>query len=72
MVNKGVSEFKIPAKALSILVSAIQKRYAGIKLPTNPEIITMPILSFGIFRNAFIANGNKTSPAKSILSEATW
>ena len=26
MVNKGVSEFKIPAKELSILVSAIQKR----------------------------------------------
>ncbi len=36
----GVSAFNIPASELSILVSAIQKRYAGKKLPNNPESIT--------------------------------
>ena len=45
---KGVKEFKIPANALSICVSAIQKRKAGIKFPATPEISTKPILSLGI------------------------
>ena len=71
MVNKGVKEFKMPANALSICVSAIQKRKAGIKFPATPEISTKPILSLGIFGRALIANGSKTRPAKSILKEAT-
>jgi hypothetical protein len=71
MVNKGVSEFKMPAKELSILVSAIQKRKEGIKLPKNPDKKTMPIFSLGIFLKAVIAKGSKTSPENSILIEAT-
>ena len=71
MVNKGVSEFKIPASALSIFVSAIQNKKAGIKLPIIPESSTKPIFSLGIFLSALVAKGNKTSPAKSMRSAAT-
>jgi hypothetical protein len=38
-VNKGVSEFNIPASELSIPVWAVAKRKAGAPLPTTPTIV---------------------------------
>ena len=38
----GVREFSIPVSELFSLVSAMQKRKAGKKLPISPESITLP------------------------------
>ena len=66
----GVSEFKEPTRELSILVSAMQKRNAGIKLPSKPERNMVKILFLGIVLNFFIATGNNTMPEKIIRKDA--
>jgi hypothetical protein len=72
IVNNGVVEFKIPANELANTVSAKQNKYAGKKVPRNPER-TMGQMSFlGVSLSAFINKGLKTNPALKILSEATW
>lgn len=71
MVNKGVSAFKMPAKELSICVSAIQNKYAGKKLPNNPDKITRNHFRCGICLSAFTAKGVRMSPALSMRMDAT-
>jgi hypothetical protein len=72
MVNSGVKEFYMAASELSILVSAMQYKNAGIKLPSKPEIITRTLFSFATFLNAFHAKGNNTMAALNIRIAATW
>ena len=73
MITKmGVREFKTPAKELSMPCSAIQNKYAGMRLPKTPDINMMNILSFGISRKVLIAVGNRTNPEEMILKDATW
>jgi hypothetical protein len=48
-VNKGVKAFRMPANELSILISAMQNKNAGKKLPNTPARNTRPILFVGIF-----------------------
>jgi hypothetical protein len=49
ITNKGVSEFKMPARELSTFFSiAIAKRKAGKKFPRKPESMTKGILLRGI------------------------
>ena len=67
----GVSALRMPASELSIFVSAIQKRYAGKKLPTKPVVMIQGIFADGICLNELTAKGNKAIPALSILNDAT-
>ena len=68
----GVRVFSMAVSALSILVSAMQKRKAGKKLPNSPDKITYPQLDTGILRKALIEKGISTTPADKILNAATW
>jgi hypothetical protein len=71
MVKIGVSEFNMPARELSIFVSAIQNRKAGKKVPKNPDKIMGPNIFLGISLIAFPRNGINTIPALRILNDAT-
>ena len=71
MVHKGVSAFRIAASELSIFISAMQYKNAGKKLPSNPAMITMPILFRGTCFHPLNAKGNNTRPALKILTDAT-
>ena len=62
--NTGVSEFREPTKELSILVSAMQNKNAGIKLPSKPDRNMVKILLLGMVLNLRIATGNNTIPEK--------
>lgn len=70
-VNKGVSEFNIPAKELLIPVSAFVNKKAGMKFPSTP-IPTNPFQCFNIgiltCRNT---KGDKNKKAIRIRSAAT-
>ena len=72
IVKRGVSAFIIAVRPLSILVSAMQKKNAGKKLPTRPHIKIMNSLFFGIVFKTRNETGSNTIPAVSILIEATW
>lgn len=72
ITKMGVSEFSVPASALSIPSSAMQNKYAGNKLPNKPERNMIPILSLGIRRKYLIAVGSNTIPENTIRSDATW
>ena len=72
MVDIGVKAFKIPVNELSILVSAIQKRKAGKKLPNKPDKIISGNFSFGNFLKCLMAAGIKIIPALPNRSAATW
>lgn len=73
MITKmGVSELRVPASALSIPSSAIQKRYAGSKLPSKPERKITSSVSFGICLKYLMAVGSSTIPEKTIRNDATW
>jgi hypothetical protein len=67
----GVNEFNAPAKELSIFCSAIQNKYAGIKLPNTPEKNIRCSFLKGICLNPFIAIGSKNKPEHTILTDAT-
>lgn len=71
MVKSGVSAFNIPASVLVTLVSAIQNKKAGKKLPSKPETKINPRLSLGICLKALNAKGNNTAPALIIRKQAT-
>ena len=68
----GVRELRTPASALSIPCSAIQNKYAGIRLPNVPDKKMNIILFRGICLKVFIATGNNTIPEEIIRKEATW
>jgi hypothetical protein len=70
-VKMGVSELRIPAKELSILVCAMEKRKAGKNDPSKPEMMTDFIIGLGTALSALGKSGNITNPVKSILREAT-
>jgi hypothetical protein len=67
----GVNEFMMPASELSILVWAIQKRYAGKNEPKNPESMTGLISFLGTDFKAAGSKGSMANPVQSILIEAT-
>jgi hypothetical protein len=67
----GVSELRIPASELSILVCATENKNAGKNDPSKPEIITDFIIGLGTVLSALGSNGNMTSPVNRILIEAT-
>ena len=71
-VKMGVSEFMMPARELSILVWAMQKRYAGKNEPKNPESMTGLISFRGTYFKAAGSKGSMANPVQSILIEATW
>jgi len=54
-----------------IFVSAMQYKYAGRKLPTNPESATNTRFSLGIFLNATHAKGSNTIAALDMRIDAT-
>lgn len=70
ITKMGVSELSVPANALSIDSSAIQKRKAGIKLPNVPDKNTSQHFFQGIFLIALKATGDNIIPAEKILSAA--
>jgi hypothetical protein len=71
IANMGVSELSVPASALSILVSAIQNKNAGKKLPNTPENIIHPESLKGILLLCLINIGVSTIPAVIIRIAAT-
>lgn len=68
----GVNEFNVPARALPIPISAMQNKYAGSKLPNNPDKKTLKSLLAGICLIPEIAMGDKKIPDATILRDATW
>jgi len=72
MVKIGVKAFRKAAKELSILVSAMQNRNAGKKLPSNAESNTSLIFARGIFFICCKPTGNNMMPALRIRTHATW
>ena len=72
MAKIGVKELSVPARALSIRLSAIQNKKAGNKLPNAPDKKIMVSLFPGICLKCLIADGNKTIPENTIRSAATW
>lgn len=72
IANMGVSALSVPARALSIFVSAMQNKKDGNRLPIKPDKKTKPILLKGILRICLIVSGSKTSPAEAMRREATW
>ena len=71
MVNNGVNAFKIPAIPLSILVSAMQNKYAGKKVPNQPEKNKSGRDFFGMVVRYFTQKGSIAKPALSMRKEAT-
>jgi hypothetical protein len=72
IVKIGVHALRMPVNALSIFVSARQNRNAGMKLPSNPEIMINVSLFTGTCRTLFIATGIRKIPALNSRSAATW
>ena len=73
MITKmGVSELRVPAKALSMPSSATQNKKAGSRLPITPDMKIMSILFLGTSLNDLNAHGNKTIPAETMRNAATW
>ena len=71
MVNKGVREFRIPAKELSMPVCAFAKRNAGKPLPINPTSTRyFHSLNFS-FLILVIAKGLRTRKVIEILNAPT-
>ena len=62
IVFKGTSEFKIEVTALSISVSAIAKKNAGIKEPKSPESKSHFHFDFGIALSLLKPKTNKMIP----------
>lgn len=56
ITNNGDNEFKLPARALSIFVSAMQNKIEGMKLPRKPVNIIYHTISLG---STFNAQGKK-------------
>lgn len=67
----GVSELSVPASALSILVSAMQNKNAGKKLPNTPENIIHHESLKGILLRCLINTGVSTMPAVIMRIAAT-
>ena len=70
ITKMGVRELRVPASALSMDSSAVQKRKAGIKLPKVPDKKTSQRFRHGIFFIALTAIGDNTIPAETILTAA--
>lgn len=68
----GVRELSTPARALSIPCSAIQNKYAGIRLPNVPDRKINIILSRGMRLKVLIATGSNTKPEEMMRKDATW
>jgi hypothetical protein len=71
MVNRGVSEFRMPASELSIPVCAFAKRNAGNPLPIKPTSERYFHSLHFIFLILDIANGAKTRNVMEILNAPT-
>ena len=73
MITKmGVSELRVPVRALSIPSSAIQNKNAGSKLPNTPDMKMTSSLSFGTILKYLITEGSRTIPEKTMRKAATW
>lgn len=72
IVRIGVKAFRNAARELSILVSAMQNKNAGKKLPSKADNNTSLIFAGGIFFNCFKPTGNNMTPALNIRTHATW
>ena len=71
ITNKGVVAFNTPAIELFKVVSAIQKRIPGKKLPSNPiKTAKLFVLAF-VFFQALEKKGVSTIPALNNLKAAT-
>jgi len=70
-VNKGVIEFNIPAKPLSIFVCAFVNKKAGNVEPINPTINNERTFSLVIFLKYFIPKGKKVKNEINIRNAAT-
>ena len=71
ITNKGVNAFKVPARALFILVSAMQNKKAGKKLPHKADTSISPQFLADIFLMSLNATGNNITPAESMRNAAT-
>ena len=73
MITKiGVSEFRLPVRAPSIFVSAIQNKKAGKKLPSQPLSNTYRSVGAGKFLSERFRKGSITRPEDNIRNAATW
>jgi hypothetical protein len=69
-VNTGFKELSIPVRELSILVSAIGKRNAGIALPRNPIIDKLRMLCLLIFFMLIRAKGRRLRKVMNMRNDA--
>lgn len=72
IVFKGTKEFNIEATALSISVSAIAKKKAGIKDPSNPEINSHFHFVFGICLSLGNPTPRRMTPVIMVRSAPNW
>ena len=70
-VNRGVSEFNIPASELLIPVWAMANKNEGIRLPIIPEIIRYFLCLLFILLNLINAKGSKKRNVMLILNTPT-
>ncbi len=72
MITKtGVKELRIPAIALSNFSSAMQNKNAGNKLPNVPDKNNNNKFDLGMVRMFLRVIGNNSTPAVTILKDAT-
>ena len=71
MTNKGVVAFNTPATELCKVVSAMQNKMPGKKLPSSPINTAKDLVLIFVFFHARKKKGRRTSPALSNRNPAT-